>query len=190
MRNKSRQHRHWQGQSMIEFALAIPFLLLLLVGMLYFGRYFLISEILLFAAQEGAKVASRTPNLSNGDVRDSLRGFTAGGAATNLNSPIYIALAASRLLSQGNSGNLPPAAKVEILPWDSDGSAGDSLVTANTGTIGVRIDYPMQIMGNPFKGQAQSVNIAMSLNNSNPPVKFLNFTITQRAVAAEEIFQQ
>jgi len=172
---------------MVEFALATPFLLLLFVGILYFGRYFLISQILLYAAQEGAKVASRTPNLNDPDVRDSLRGFASGGVSSNTNSPIYASLAAAKLLSLGNSGDLPPTAKVEILPWDSDGSAGDNSLPP--GTVGVRIDYPMQLMGNPFKGPSQSVNIAMSMKGSNPPVKFLNFTITQRAVSSQEIYQ-
>ncbi len=40
---------------MIEMALSFPFLLLLLVAILFFGRYFLITQVLLYAAQEGAE---------------------------------------------------------------------------------------------------------------------------------------
>jgi hypothetical protein len=175
---------------MIEFALAIPFLLLIAVGILYFGRYYLISQTLLFAAQEGARIAARTPNLSDPDVRDSIRGFSVTGAQSNTNSVIYNALASARLLSQGNVGNMPPGSVVEILPWDSSGANDD---VAPPGTIEVRIDYPFQLTANPFapgSTQIQMVSIAMSFPGGGTPVQFANFPISQRAVAAEEIYQQ
>lgn len=191
MQGGSGQYRLQSGQSMIEFALSIPFLLLILVSILFFGRYFLITQVLLYAAQEGAKVASSTANLTDDNTRTMLRGFNAGsgGAEANNTSVIYTALASANLLSKGNAGNLPSGAKVEILPWDADGSASDF---TPAGVVEVRIDYPFQLIGNPFNsaGPNFTVGIAMTLTNNGSPLDFSNFTITQRAVAAQAIYQQ
>lgn len=176
---------------MIEFALSMPFLLLILVSILFFGRYFLITQVLLYAAQQGAKVASSTANLSDDNTRNLVRGFYAGSAGSEANntSVIYTALASANLLSQGKSGNLPSGAKVEILPWDADGSASD---ITPAGVVEVRIDYPFQLVGNPFNPASSNwtVGIAQTLNNNGSPLNFLNFTITERAVAAQQIYQQ
>ena len=174
---------------MVELALSMPFLMLLFVAMLFFGRYFLIAQTLLYAAQEGAKMASRTPNLSDPDVRTMIKGFSSGGAQAN-GSLISAALGSANLLSNGTSGNLPEGAKIEILPWESDGSVADGLVPA--GTVQVRIDYPFGLLANPFKTNAiasQSVGVAMTANGSGRPVQFHNFMISQRATAAWEIYQ-
>jgi Flp pilus assembly protein TadG len=187
-----------RGQSMVEFAISFPFLLLLLVSIIFFGRYFLIAQVLLYAAQEGAKVAARTPNLSDPDVRGQVRGFTVTGGQLNTNSVIYTAVASANLLSQGKTGNMPPGSRVEIFRnqaadnWDADGTAAD---TTAIGTVQVRIDYPFELIGNPFNGGAPQgsvrgpVAIAMTADGSKPPVRFLNFTITERATAGEEIYQ-
>jgi TadE-like protein len=179
------------GQSMIEFALSIPFLLLILVSILFFGRYFLITQVLLYAAQQGAKVASSTANLTDDNTRNNIRGFFtgSGGGEANNTSVIYTALASANLLSKGNSGDLPIGAKVEILPWDSNGSTSD---TIPAGTVEVRIDYPFQLIGSPFNssGPNWTVGIAMTLTNNGSPLDFFNFIISQRAVAAQQIYQQ
>ncbi len=171
---------------MIEFAMCIPFLLLIMVAVLFFGRYFFITQVLLYAAQETAKIAARTPNLSDETTREMVRGFTTTGSGINANSLLYSALGAARLLSQSTTGDLPPGAVVEIMPWDAQGN--DVLPPA--GTIAVRIDYPFQLLGNPFQGPSKSVAIATTVEGNPKAIKFLNFTISQKAVAAEEVYQQ
>jgi Flp pilus assembly protein TadG len=195
---KSYMANRRRGQSMVEFAISFPFLLLLLVSIIFFGRYFLIAQVLLYAAQEGSKVAARTPGLSDPDVRGQVRGFTVTGAQLNPNSLIYTAIGSANLLSGGNTGSMPPGSRVEIFRsgaadnWDADGTTAD---TTAPGTIQVRIDYPFELIGNPFNpGASQGevsgpVAIAMTVNGSKPPVRFLNFTLTERATAGEEIYQ-
>lgn len=172
---------------MVEFALCSTVLFLIMFAIMFFGRYYLVSQVLLYAAQEGVKIASRTPNLSNAQVRDGIRGF-AGKAAFNPSSPIYVALGSANLLSNNNTGNLPNGAKIEILPWDSDGTAAD---TIPPGTIGVRIDYPFQLCGNVFSGApSQVIGVWLTLDQQKgSAVTFNNFTLTQRAIAAQEIYQ-
>ncbi len=174
---------------MVEFAISVPFLFLILAAVLFFGRYFFVAQILLNASQEGAKVAASTANLSDENTRELLRGFTTSGAQANTNSVLYAALAAANLLSQGNSGDLPQGSKIEILPWDSDGSSGD---TIPAGTVAIRIDYPFNLFGTGSGGASPNSNmtlkVAMSFDKA--PVTFNNFTITQRAVAAQQVYQQ
>ncbi|MBS1990326.1 MAG: pilus assembly protein [Cyanobacteria bacterium SZAS LIN-2] len=175
---------------MVELALSVPFLMLLFISILFFGRYFLMAQTLLYAAQEGAKIAARTPNLSDPDIRTQVRGFTTGGGQSNAQSSVYAALAAANLLSSGRTGDLPPGAKVAILPWDGDGSAADNSVPA--GTVQVRIDYPFALLASPFGTSTianQNVGIAMTADGSGRPVQFGSFTITERATSAWEIYQ-
>lgn len=48
---------HPRGQAMVEFALVAPIFLLILFGILEFGRYVYIAQILNNAAREGARYA-------------------------------------------------------------------------------------------------------------------------------------
>ncbi|MGH2508856.1 MAG: TadE/TadG family type IV pilus assembly protein [Ktedonobacteraceae bacterium] len=170
------------GQSMIEFALSMPFLMLILVAVVFFGRYFTVAQVMLNAAQEGAKVASRTANLSDEETRDLVRGFTTTGGGVNPNSVIYRALGSARLLSQQTTGDLPPGSSVLIMPFDQDDG------TTPPGAVSVKISYPFQLLGNPFQGASKNVAINMSLGK-NQSFVFPNFTIVQQAVAADEIYQ-
>jgi hypothetical protein len=175
------------GQSMIELAFAVPFLVFILVSVLFFGRYFLIAQVLLCAAQEGAKIAARTPNLNDPGVRDTVRGFTTAGAATNTNSVIYGALASANLLSNTTSGNMPPGSAVEILPWDA--TTADIIPPA--GTIAVKLSYPFELMGNPFTQAQPNVIVGVyTVNAATQGITFANMTITEQATAGEEVYQQ
>lgn len=167
---------------MVEFGIAMPYLMLILVAVVFFGRYFTVAQVMLNAAQEGAKVASRTPNLSDDETRDLVRGFTVGGAMANPNSVIYRALGAANLLSSQNTGNLPSGASVLIMPYDFDDG------TTPPGAVSVKISYPFQLLGNPFTGPSLNVAVNMSLGH-NQSFVFPNFTITQQAIAADEVYQ-
>lgn len=174
---------------MVEFALAMPFLFLIIVSILYFGRYFLMAQTLLYAAQEGARIAASTPNLSNDIVRSTVRGFDLGGGVVNTNSAIYSAFASANLLSNRTSGNLPPGASVQILPWDASGT---TTYVPPAGTVSVVINYPFQLLGNPFTGQNNGSvsNVAVAMSFTGPALQFPKFIITEQAVAAQEIYQQ
>lgn len=53
-----RASRH--GAAVVEFALVSPLLALLLVGMLELGRMFLVEQVLVVAAREGARVGAQS----------------------------------------------------------------------------------------------------------------------------------
>jgi Flp pilus assembly protein TadG len=185
---KSRIDKRRRGQSMVEFAFALPLLIFILVSIVFFGRYFLIAQVLLSAAQEAAKIAARTPNLNDPAVRDTVRGFTTGGTAVNPNSVLYGALASARLLSNTISGDMPPGSSVEILPWDA--TATDTIPPP--GTVAVKVSYPFQLFGNPFQ-PVQQPNVIVGLYTANgltQGIKFKNFIISEQATAGQEIYQQ
>jgi Flp pilus assembly protein TadG len=189
MQRTMRGMRSSSGQSMIEAAFAIPFMFLCVVGIIYFGRAAYVDQIITYAAQEGARAASSVTNLSDPSVRDVVRGFTAGGQQTNTASVIYSILASARLLTNGQAGNLPQGAQVKILPWDGDGSAADQVPT---GTIAVRIQYPFSLLTNPATGttgEVKQININVSADSSNPPVRFLDFPMSEKATVAQSIYQ-
>jgi len=176
--------RSKSGQAMVEFALCLPLLMLFIFGIIYFGRSFYTKQIITMSVQEGARMASRMPDLSNSASRDYLRGFTVSGQAINVNSPVYQALAAGHLLSgpQGTSGDLPPGSTVSILPWD-DGS-----IAMPAGTVGVRIQYPFVFIGSPFPGNpAKRGQMNVWMGPDGPPVPFLDTIITEQAVANQEV---
>ena len=174
---------------MVEMALCIPLLLLTLIGVMYFGRAYFITQTVTYAAQECAKVAARIPNLSDSTTRDYVRGFTTGGAATNAKSVAYGIMAGAMLLSNGSSGDLPATASVKILPYD----ATDAQDVTPPGTISVVVTYPMSLLVNPFTGQpsgeTRSVAIAQQIDDPNP-VRFGDFTIRQSATVSPQVYEE
>lgn len=155
--------------------------------MIYFGRLFYTKQIVTMAAQEGARQLSRIPNLQDPNTRSFASGFTSGGQTANANTTIYAALASGRLLSQGPTGDLPPGSKVKVLPWDSDGSVDDY---TPPGTVGVRIDYPFVCIGSPFAPQQAQPAINIWSGYGGAPISLLNFQISERAVASQEVYQE
>lgn len=75
---------HRRGQGMLEFALAIPVFLLLLLGIIEFGRMFLMYTSLFAAAREGARYGAAVETLCDQTgLEDAARrvGFFAGDMA-------------------------------------------------------------------------------------------------------------
>ncbi len=184
MQSPDKMRRAESGQAMVEFALCLPLLMLLIFGIIYFGRSFYTKQIVTMSAQEGARMACRMPDLSDASSRDYIRGFTVTGQAINVNSPIYQSLAAGHLLSgpQGASGDLPPGSTVSILPWD------DNSVAMPTGTVGVRIQYPFVFIGSAFPGnQTPKGQMNVWMGPDGPPVPFLDTVINEQAIATQEV---
>lgn len=158
------------GQVLVELALAIPFLLMVLFCLFYFGRLFYIKQIMLIACQATAQLASQYPNLNNPSLRNYLRGFTTSGQVINLNSPNYEAFSAANMLSNGNSGNLPPGSQICLMPYDTTNING---IQASPNSVSVVMQYPLNIFGN-------SHNLNIWMGNGNP-LTLNNFTVTEYA---------
>jgi hypothetical protein len=175
------------GQALVEFALTLPLLLLCLLSILYFGKLFLTTQIISHAAEAGAKVAGKLPNVCDPEVRQLIRGFTEGGTGVNPDSLIYRILGSGRLLSDGATGNLPPGAKLFILPWDGDGQSGNT----PAGTVSVLIEYPFSFVGNVFGGKKEKGVLAITLSTyekQDKQVSFLDFPLSHQATVPLEVY--
>ena len=165
--------RKKQGQTMVETALAIPFLMLMLLGVIYFGYYFYIANIVSFAAQQGAITAGSTPDLQDSSVRDSVRGFSPSGQTTNTSSLVYNILASASLLNGGMQGSLPTGAQVLILPYDG-GTASPALPA---GAVAFQITYPFKLFGS-------------SSNFTGTIYGFPNLNIVQQAAVFPQVYEE
>ncbi len=66
--------RNRRGQALLEAAFVVPLMLLLLLGIIEFGRGFMIANVITNAARAGARTASLTPSTardSNGILLDT-----------------------------------------------------------------------------------------------------------------------
>lgn len=68
--------RNEKGQGLVEFALVLPLLLLLLLGIIQFGIIFSSQIAITNAAREGARVAAVGAN--NGEIRDRINSSIGG----------------------------------------------------------------------------------------------------------------
>lgn len=65
MKTLFKKNKSASGQSVVEFALVLPFLLIVLMGIIEFGRLWEMANLLTSAAREGARVAAVTgPDLN------------------------------------------------------------------------------------------------------------------------------
>jgi len=73
--------RNRRGQSLVEFAVVTPLLLLLVVGLMEFGRAWNVSQVVTEAARQGARIAavldSRGPEITKEQATDSVNSVVA-----------------------------------------------------------------------------------------------------------------
>ncbi len=77
-----RRRKHEKGQSLLEFALLLPILLLILAGVLDLGRLYYAYVAVTDAAAEGAAYASVNPNASDSEI--ATRAMQASGGLVDL----------------------------------------------------------------------------------------------------------
>jgi Flp pilus assembly protein TadG len=84
-----------QGNSLVEFALVLPLLLLVFAGIVDFGFLFQRYEVVTNAAREGARLAV-LPGYTATDVENRVRAYVReglGGVAADIDSRTTVALA-------------------------------------------------------------------------------------------------
>jgi len=72
-----RKKRGERGQALVEFALALPVLLLLLLGIIEFGLLLYNKQVITNAAREGARygIVSRNPRRSVSEIETVVNGY-------------------------------------------------------------------------------------------------------------------
>ena len=107
-----------KGNSLIEFALILPLFLLLVLGIVDFGRYFFVQHTIQFATREGMRLALVGRRLPDGGGNPMTREASiiqtirenAGMAVNPSSLSIYIYPIATGYSDPGNWETLPPNA--------------------------------------------------------------------------------
>ncbi|HWH24944.1 MAG TPA: TadE family protein [Candidatus Limnocylindria bacterium] len=98
------------GQALVEFAVVLPLLLVLLLGMIDLGRVVWAHDTAANAAREGARYASvrgdssLTPDASKQQIRDHVNGWLLGSAAAPAVTVCYSQVRIAQEIA-GCSGN-------------------------------------------------------------------------------------
>jgi Flp pilus assembly protein TadG len=139
MENVTQSQRKERGQSMVELALTITFLMVLLSGTIDMGRAFFTWIALRDAAQEGASYGSIRPNDETGII-----------ARTEYNYQQVIK---------------DPAADIEV----NRALSGPPCLSNTPGTITVNVDYTNFPLTMPFLGTilgSQTIHIHATINDT------------------------
>ena len=91
---KFREHSH--GQALVEFALVVPILLLLLLGIVDFARAWNVYEVLTDAGREATRLAVVDNGSTLGEVRSVVKQAAARAGVSITDSEIAIAEGAAR----------------------------------------------------------------------------------------------
>lgn len=87
MNSMKRNLRSERGAELIEFALVLPLLLMIVLGIVDFGFLFQRMQVVTNAAREGARMAV-LPGYATADVQARVRDFVqTGGVPTSLTNP-------------------------------------------------------------------------------------------------------
>jgi TadE-like protein len=116
-----------KGQSLIELAIAMPVVLILLLGMLEFGFAFSHHLTLEYATREGARIGAA---LANGTAEVDC------APSPGVDLDAYIIAAVQRVLL-GTGGQIPIAQVKEIRIYEADTTGRDTLGLSNKWVPGV-----------------------------------------------------
>jgi len=86
MNSLTRRVRSERGAELIEFALVLPVLLMIVLGIADFGFLFQRMEVVTNAAREGARIAV-LPGYLEADVRARVQSYLAAGGVATTSSP-------------------------------------------------------------------------------------------------------
>lgn len=111
-----------RGQSLVELAIALPVVLILLLGMLEFGFAFSHHLTLEYATREGARMGAALANGTD-EVTCTL--------AVGNDLDAYIIAAVQRVLT-GTNGQIPIAQVKQIKIYKADANGADTLGASNT----------------------------------------------------------
>ena len=70
-----------RGAAMVEFALILPVLVLILFGVIEFGRMVMVHQVLVNASREGARLAV-LPGTTSAQVQNTIDGYMASAGIT------------------------------------------------------------------------------------------------------------
>ncbi|MDX2032873.1 MAG: TadE family protein [Blastocatellia bacterium] len=146
------RRRGEQGQSLLEFALIVPVLFLMLVGVAYIAQGFNLQMVLYGAAYEGARVWAKNP--AGGDNIHCSPPACDPDAGTSRNFQKYVApVVRQYVTNNGYNGAL-------VYFFAKDQRQSDrslDLVGNNPQSVSITLLYPIQLPVGNFAGSFQEV---------------------------------
>lgn len=147
MRLRSKLRRE-EGTALVEFALVLPLLLLLLMGIIYYGRYI--------------SYANDENQLASSAARWASINSDPGGSSTSLQK--YVSNQAAPELSSG-SGDVSPVQVYIYYPSGSTGQVGQPVRACVTNSVNF---IPILGVTNSTLVQTATVSVEQSPSSSNP----------------------
>lgn len=146
------RRRGEQGQSLLEFALIVPVLFLMLVGVAYIAQGFNLQMVLYGAAYEGARVWAKNP--AGGDNIHCTPPACDPDAGTSRNFQKYVApFVRQYITNNGYNGN-----RVYFFAEDQRQSDRTlDLIGNNPQSVSITLLYPIQLPVGNFAGSFQRV---------------------------------
>lgn len=135
-----------RGQTLVEFAIVLPILVLIILGILYFGRYEDYANQETQLAEEGVRWASVNNNPSSSG--QTLQAYIQSQAQPEL---------------QGGSSDVSAAQVYLYYPSGSSNTVGDSV----TACIVTTVKYPFFGLANATQTIAQSATMRIEVAASN-----------------------
>jgi Flp pilus assembly protein TadG len=121
--------RDQRGQAVVEFAIVLPILMLIILGILYFGRYESYSTQMTQLAEQGARDAAVDYQVPTGTTYGGLN------CATNNNIAGFSASQATGEIAGGSSDAGSVLVKVDCNPGGATGSACSTASGVNNVTV-------------------------------------------------------
>ncbi|MDQ0143382.1 TadE/TadG family type IV pilus assembly protein [Cupriavidus necator] len=138
------RRRHGAGSAAIEFAIVAPVLIVIVVGIVYYGVMLALQQVLTLAAEEGARAALRYP-----------AGVAGTGLAATQQARVNAAAAMARGTLPASLRDLVPAAGVAAAVPCATGSADICVqVTLTLPTANLMPAVPMVPMPASLSGSA------------------------------------
>lgn len=139
--------RETRGAQLLEFALALPFLVVIAVGIIDFGRAYNVQHILTNAAREAARITV------SGTLTD------AGGNCQNASPPCSIQAAADSVEKYLTNGGLSTAS---CITPGSASSSGTLTWTYSCNSVSLTINRGLVLAGGPSGTVIPSTQVTLS----------------------------
>jgi Flp pilus assembly protein TadG len=130
VRTRSKKSPSRRGAALIEFALVLPVLLLLIAGIIEFGRTVMVQQILTNASREGARKAA-LPGTTNSDVEAVVTNYMQAANVASADS-VTVTPSASAAAA-GDAVKVTVTIKFSKVGWlPMSWFVGDPLLNAST----------------------------------------------------------
>ena len=88
--NRAKPRGSRSGVSMIECAIVLPLFAMLVLGILEFGRAFMVSQVVTNSAREGARIGTMPTSTSNSQIEARVNDFLADAGITTATTTVSV----------------------------------------------------------------------------------------------------